>query len=215
MKSFFLFLALSLIVQTSSAMSQSIEGLGKPIPAPPLPVFSAEETETMVPPRALAQATEFYERNIDQITNKRYITIVDLSKHSSKLRMYVIDMATGTSRGLVSSHGKGSDKDADGYAERFSNQINSEMSSLGFYYTAESYSGKNGYSLRLDGLESSNDNARERGIVMHGASYVEQDKTDGGYAGRSQGCPAVDQRYNKTVIDDIKNGSLFYIWAGQ
>ena len=56
----------------------------------------------------------------------------------------------------------------------FSNEYGSYKSSLGFYLTASTYQGRNGYSLILDGLEKGiNDRARERAIVVHGATYAD------------------------------------------
>jgi hypothetical protein len=49
------------------------------------------------------------------------------------------------------------------------------MSSLGVYKTAETYNGKHGLSLRLDGLSPTNSKARERAVVVHGADYVEDE----------------------------------------
>jgi hypothetical protein len=80
------------------------------------------------------------------------------------------------------------------------------MSSLGFYLTAETYNGEHGYSLRLDGLSSTNSNARERAIVIHAADYV----APGEKIGRSWGCPAVEPRYHQQIIDELKEGALIY-----
>jgi hypothetical protein len=74
--------------------------------------------------------------------------------------------------------------------------------------------GKNGYSLRLAGLENGiNDNALERGIVIHGADYVNEHLANvQGYIGRSQGCPAVPAQQAIPLINRIKNGTLLFIY---
>ncbi|WP_323896692.1 murein L,D-transpeptidase catalytic domain family protein [Aeromonas allosaccharophila] len=107
------------------------------------------------------------------------------------------------------SHGRNSGELA---AERFSNQLNSRQSSLGVYRTAETYLGKHGYSLRLDGLSpGKNSNARKRAIVVHGATYAspthlrKYDKL-----GRSWGCPALPKEQARAIIDTIKGGSVIY-----
>lgn len=67
------------------------------------------------------------------------------------------------------SHGKNS---GGNYATSFSNENGSLKSSLGFFLTENTYQGKNGYSLVLNGLEKGiNDRAKERAIVIHGAAY--------------------------------------------
>jgi hypothetical protein len=108
------------------------------------------------------------------------------------------------------AHGKGSDSNNDGYATNFSNKVNSEASSLGFYLTAETYHGNHGLSLRLDGLSSTNSKARERSVVLHGADYVREAEVK---AGRSWGCPAVSMALRGDVIELLKGGSL--IFAGR
>src|SRR5690606_28831407 len=113
---------------------------------------------------------------------------------SNKKRLHVINMSTGAGWSLHVAHGKGSDKNHDAYAERFSNTSGSNASSLGAYLTAETYSGSNGYSLRLDGLSTTNSNARRRAVVVHGASYVKDSNVK---QGRSWGCPAVSKANNR------------------
>jgi len=85
----------------------------------------------------------------------------------------------------------------------------------GFFRTGNSYYGKRGYSLQLEGLEKGiNDNARLRGIVIHGANYVDERFTNGnGVIGRSWGCPAVSKKLSKEIIKLLKGGSLLYIYA--
>ena len=101
------------------------------------------------------------------------------------------------------------------FATQFSNRSGSLKSSLGFYPTAETFNGKHGYSLRLDGMEKGiNDIARKGAIVVHGVKYV-SDEFIKKYnrLGRSWGCPAVSDKLSKEIIDVIKGGSFLFIHA--
>jgi hypothetical protein len=124
----------------------------------------------------------------------------------------VLDLATGETlfHELV-AHGQGSGNDL---ATSFSNNPDSHQSSLGLYKTADTYVGRNGYSLRLDGLDMGfNDRARERAIVMHGAPYVSEAFAKAqGRLGRSWGCPALGDDVAREVIDSIKGGDLVFAY---
>ena len=102
--------------------------------------------------------------------NKDILTLIDFSKPSTAERMVVLDIRQ--KRILYTSlvsHGKNS---GGNYATSFSNENGSHKSSLGFYLTENTYQGRNGYSLILNGLEKGiNDLAKQRAIVIHGASY--------------------------------------------
>ena len=110
----------------------------------------------------------------------------------------------------VVAHGKNTGGE---YATRFSNKVNSLQSSLGFYLTAETYMGGNGYSLFIDGMEEEfNSKARERYVVIHGAGYANPESIKGlGRLGRSYGCPAVPTALTNEFIDTIKERSVLYI----
>lgn len=140
------------------------------------------------------------------------LTIIDFSLSSTKDRMWVIDMVNKKVilQTLV-SHGIKSGKE---FAKSFSNQNESNKSSLGFYLTGETYIGKHGVSLKLDGLEFGlNDKARERAVVIHGAEYVSRKLANKqGYLGRSQGCPAVATAIAPKLIQTIKNKSVLFIY---
>ena len=160
----------------------------------------------LIPENLLREALDYYSVNNQKIANKKFLTIIDFKVHNSQERFFLVDMDSGYVETYLTAHGKNSDPDYDGFATKFSNTNNSNMTSLGFYLTAETYNGSNGYSLRLDGLSSTNSNARSRAIVIHGADYV----TPGSKIGRSFGCPALEMRYHQDIIDRIKGGSLIY-----
>lgn len=149
------------------------------------------------------------------IARASLLTIADFSQPSAQKRLYVIDMESG--RVLFNTyvaHGRNSGK---GQAKSYSNRPSSNMSSPGFYRTADTYYGSNGYSLRLEGLEKGiNDNADRRAIVMHGADYVNETfaRTQG-YIGRSLGCPAIPLNMTRPIINTIKEGSCLFIYSPQ
>lgn len=147
-------------------------------------------------------------------SHPRYWAAIDFRRRSDEKRLHVFDIEARTVSSYLCAHGKGSDPDNDGIATSFSNVDGSNKSSLGIYRCAETYFGIHGYSMRLDGLEPSNDNARHRAIVVHPADYVSDAfVAANGRVGRSLGCPAVDAAYSQTIIDQLKLGSFLIAWA--
>lgn len=148
------------------------------------------------------------------VKNDHILSIVDFSLPSSKKRLFVIDLQSGKLLfNTLVSHGRNSGKEM---ATEFSNELNSFKSSLGFYVTGTTYKGEHGYSLQLEGKEKGiNDNAHNRSIVMHAADYVGEAaiKANGGYLGRSLGCPAVPPALHKAIINTIKGGTCLFLYS--
>jgi len=79
-------------------------------------------------------------------------------------------------------------------------------------YQFTGHTGGQAYSsvgLRLQGVTAGlNDNARARGVVAHGAPYVTSTK-----AGRSEGCPAMEEQRAARVLPELANGAMVYLFA--
>lgn len=159
------------------------------------------------PETAVRQAFEFFDQNRDIILNRNWLTIVDFTVHSGVPRFYLIDLHTGLVEILVVAHGIGSDPDRTGLARTFSNDPNSLMTSLGFYLVNESYYGKWGLSARLDGLQDTNSNARERAVVLHGADYVDASLPVMGW---TEGCLGVELKWIEFLVSKLRGRSLLY-----
>jgi len=148
-----------------------------------------------------------------KLNNDRLLTIADMSMPSGKKRLFVMDLKNSKVLFVTYvAHGKNSGLDKTFY---FSNQPESNKSSVGFYTTLSTYQGAHGYSLRLEGQEIGfNNNAMERDIVVHSANYVSESVVKSqGYIGRSLGCPALSPAIYKSVIDKIKNGTCLFIYG--
>lgn len=154
----------------------------------------------------------YYSVSNNKRINKKLLTIIDFTKPSIEERLFIIDLKEHSliHKSLV-AHGKNSGLN---FADTFSNERHSNMSSLGFYLTGESYMGKHGYSLRLIGLEKGFNNlAYERAVVIHSANYVSNAFINKyGRLGRSFGCPAIPADNHKQIIDLIKDGSCLFIY---
>jgi hypothetical protein len=147
-------------------------------------------------------------------SHPRYWALIDFRLKSDQPRLHVFDIEEDTVSSYLCAHGQGSDPMNSGFARSFSNEDGSGQSSLGVYLCAETYSGIHGYSMRLDGLESTNDHARHRAIVLHPADYVSDSfAAKNNRVGRSLGCPAVDAKYSRSIIDRLKLGSLLTAWT--
>jgi hypothetical protein len=163
---------------------------------------------------AFNQALRGYKLLMDKniLNNNFILTIIDYSKPSNTERFFVIDINSGKMlyKSLV-AHGRNSGLK---YASSFSNKKYSYKSSIGFFLTGETYYGKHGFSLRLNGLEKDiNDNALERAIVIHSASYVTEEYIKKyGRLGRSHGCPALPVFNYENIVDTIKNKTCLFIY---
>jgi hypothetical protein len=207
--------------------SNSSTTIAMPAPAPaPLPAATTDNSNKELyndlnlasngmEPEVFELALKGFTRLADagKIANPDKITIIDFSQPSNQKRLYVIDLTKKRIlfQSLV-SHGRGT---GALWARSFSNNQSSYQSSPGFYITEETYTGHNGYSMRLDGLEKGiNDNARNRAIVMHGAPYANESSINAlGFLGRSEGCPALPLSMYKPVINTIKNGTCLFIYT--
>ena len=146
------------------------------------------------------------------IADPSTLTVIDYSRPSTAKRLWVFDLRDPALlyEELV-AHGKES---GENLATRFSNELDSHQSSLGLFLTEDAYVGRNGYSLRLRGLDKGfNDRAYERAIVMHGAPYVNDEiARTNGRLGRSWGCPALREGVARAVIDRVKGTGLVFAY---
>ena len=150
----------------------------------------------------------------EKIEEGSFLTVIDMSVSANKNRFFLIDVKNEkiVHKSIV-AHGRNSGGE---FAKDFSNKVGSFKSSIGFYKTAETYSGKHGLSLRLDGLEFSNNKARERAIVIHAADYVSTGFIkQNGRLGRSLGCPSLPKKDYNQIVQKIKNGTLLFIYYPQ
>jgi hypothetical protein len=200
--------ALVLVVSVAAADARPVgktvalaERLAKVAGGPPRPVLEA----------ALAAYDEAAQQGA--LARRDLLTVIDYTRPSTERRLWVLDLARGRVlfHELV-AHGKNS---GDNITRFFSNAHGSLMTSLGLFVTGTPYVGQNGYSLRLRGLDPGvNDNAFDRAIVMHGASYVSAAIAARlGRLGRSWGCPAVPARVARDIIDTIKDGSAIFAYG--
>lgn len=173
----------------------------------------SEANSSMPSLEAFSKAMKGYGKLVEEgeIQNK-ILTVIDFSLPSSKKRMWVLDMnSNDVLFHTFVAHGRNT---GSNMATKFSNTVNSFQSSLGFYVTGETYYGRNGLSLFIDGKEKGfNSRARERYVVVHGADYANPEfVTRNGRLGRSLGCPAVPTKVSKEIIETIKGKSAFFIY---
>ncbi len=176
-----------------------------------LKLYNKLELNGKISKNVFDKALKKHKNSNEKKINKDIISIIDFSKKSTIKRLAVIHLRNETVLfNEYVTHGK---KSGHTFSNSFSNIKNSHQSSIGQYLTENTYYGKHGYSLKLEGKENTNSLAKERYIVFHGAKYATQSFIDKyGYLGRSHGCPAVDNKVSKAIIDTIKNGTYIYAY---
>lgn len=178
-----------------------------------LPARAGEpDPEGLIRPALLERALEAVQAHGQEEPASGKLVVVDYSLHSSKQRLFVIDVETGAVSAYRTAHGLGSDPDHDGYLDSFSSQPGSEATPQGVFRLAEAYQGRHGPSFRLDGLDETNRNTRARAIVVHSAWYAEPGFLDRhGKLGRSSGCIVFSKADLARFADEAPVGTLIFM----
>ncbi|MBB4083716.1 murein L,D-transpeptidase catalytic domain-containing protein [Brevundimonas lenta] len=150
-----------------------------------------------------------------KITKRDRMYLVDFTKYSGEERLYEVDLEGGAITLMRTCHGRGSDPAHSGYAREFGNTPDSHMSSVGAFATAgASFGAQQGPNVLLDGLEYSNNRARERAIIIHGADYADPSfLAREGKLGRSYGCFSVAHHDLPRLRERMGEGRLLFAWA--
>ncbi len=156
----------------------------------------------------VARARAALDRHAGMIPNRDVVGVADFGRSSSIPRFHLIDMHNGRMDTFLVAHGRGSDPAHTGWLQHFSNLPGSEATSSGAFLTKDIYVGAHGHSRRLAGLDPDNNQAEPRGIVVHGAWYVNRDLAARGAIGRSEGCFAFEQDQVGQIIDRLGAGRL-------
>jgi hypothetical protein len=155
-----------------------------------------------LPRQAVLHAFQFLEKRRGYVGNQNYIGIADFTKPSNQRRFYLLHLQTGEVESFMVAHGSGS---GASYVQSVSDRPGSHMSAEGIYLTGEIYRSNNpGIRMRLDGVSATNQNARDRAIVIHGANYVD----DSSGAGNSYGCFAFSWQTYEYIIDRLKGRAI-------
>lgn len=137
--------------------------------------------------------------------NRKIAFLVDMKIKSGKNRFFVYDLENEKiiDQGLV-AHGSGSETGIKGDILQFSNEPNSNCTSLGRYCVEKSYNGVFGKAFRLSGLDETNSNAQKRAIVLHCYKEVPDEEKEY-YILNSHGCPMVSEVFFKRLQKIIES----------
>ena len=205
------------LILSSAAMSQALPGVllpkatGTTSPLAPVPAqpIAAPAAPIGIDAQLFARAKAALDQH--RIWARDSIGIADFSKESREARFHVVNLQNGTVESHLVAHGRGSDPAHSGFLQRFSNDFGSYATSEGTYVTDEYYHGKYGLSLRVRGLDWTNNNAEPRAIVIHNAWYAEPEMIAlHGMLGRSEGCFAMPKKSQYEVMRKLAGGRMIY-----
>jgi hypothetical protein len=196
---------------TPAGLPAAIFAAAPSLPPPPVPV--APTAPAGIDPLLFGRAKAALDREFARgtVRARDFIGIVDFSQKSREARFHVVNLLNGSVESHLVAHGRGSDPGHSGFLETFSNTPGSEASSNGAYATGDYYHGKYGLSMRVRGLDWTNNNAEARAIVIHNAWYAEPDVVaQHGKLGRSEGCFAFSKASQWAVMSRLAGQRLIY-----
>ncbi len=145
--------------------------------------------------------------------NEEVCFLIDMGLPSGQNRFFIYDLKKDTLQqaGLV-AHGNCFENWLEG--RKYSNVAGSGCTSLGKYKVGISYTGKWGYSYKLHGLDSTNNKAFERTVVLHSHSCIPENEVTDDIC-QSNGCPTVSPNLLnslKAIINPSKKPVLLWIY---
>jgi len=188
-----------------------------PPPLPRIPQITPPplDPQRLVRPELMSRAMAALDVHSHRITLRDRMYVVDFQKFSGDARMFEVDLIGGRVTAFRTCHGRGSDPQHSGFARQFSNTPESYMSSVGAYATAGAgWGAQQGPNVLLDGLEYSNNMARDRAIIVHGADYADPEfLAREGKLGRSYGCFSTAHTDLPMLRERMGEGRLLFAYA--
>jgi L,D-transpeptidase catalytic domain len=163
--------------------------------------------------QVLEQAMALKRFAVENAYDTGYAFLINMSLKSGKKRFYVVDLQTMTvvNSGLA-AHGRGEERFT--FDKYFSNNPGSNCTSIGRYKIGKSYQGQFGLAYKLHGLDSTNNNAFKRFVVLHAMGCISYEETKLPIC-QSEGCPAVAPRFLEEIqpiIDSRKKPMLLWVF---
>lgn len=138
--------------------------------------------------------------------NEEFCFIVDMNLPAGKYRFFVYDLKKDqVINNGIAAHGCCNNSFLKKPA--FSNTSGSGCSSLGKYKVGSSYEGRFGKAYKLFGLDSSNDNAFRRNIVLHSYYLVPDNEVYPGGVCNSLGCVMVSDDFLKKLAARLESST--------
>lgn len=151
--------------------------------------------------------------------NEAYYFLLDFSIHSGKNRFFIYDFKKEeVLKSALVTHGACDIFEANPKAHekaKFSNAVNSHCSSLGKYKIGKRDYSSWGINVKywLHGLDTSNNKASERVVVLHSWSAVSDTEIHPVYSVLSWGCPAVSDNFMKHLDSVLqKSAKPVLLW---
>lgn len=136
-------------------------------------VYASLSKDSPINKVALHNSFKFYEKNKGKDgLDSTHMAIVDYTKPGSAGRYYWINLKNGKiEHTLKVAHGSGS---GGGAVPNMCNGANGSLATpCGFHKYGSPYiSGRNGLSIKMQGLQNINSNSEQRAVVAHSAAYV-------------------------------------------
>lgn len=155
--------------------------------------------------------TEAFQYSLANGFRTDFAILIDLSMHSGNYRFFAMDLDNKKQliKGLV-AHGHC--RSTDNRFAQFSNELGSNCSSLGRFRIGKKYVGQYGTSYKLHGLDTTNSNALERFVVLHGDLCVPEVAQEDDIC-LSEGCPTVNPLVLKQMEPYLDtNGKPILLW---
>jgi uncharacterized protein YxeA len=172
-----------------------------------------EEPENVTAKTLLSKANSAKQFAKKNKYNEQVCFLIDMKIRSGAERFFVYDLKADTvvTSGVV-THGRCNERWLVG--RKYGNEPGCGCTSLGKYKIGNAYNGRFGLAYKLHGLESTNNKAYERFVVLHAHECVPEEEVWSEIC-QSDGCPTVSPGFLqqlKKIINTSRQPVLLWIY---
>jgi hypothetical protein len=212
MKPFLLITALALLIFTAGSAAWYISRLHHPSTISP--AGAGKTANPAIKEKLAAISMDAKKYSVSNHFNTNFCFFIDMSIASGRQRFFVYDMGNNRilKTGLV-THGRCNQNWLTG--RKYANGLGCGCTSLGRYKVGQAYRGKFGLAYKLFGLDTTNNNAYARFVVLHSMQCVPEKEVDPYPICQSDGCPTVSPGFLQELaplIDQSETPVLLWIF---